>query len=80
MTTEHNKQLLQEVFAETANGNGRPFVAAMADNVTWTIIGSTQWSKTDRGKKAVLTELLGPLNAQLSSTARGCKWTNARWV
>jgi uncharacterized protein len=67
MTIEHNKQLLQEVFAETAKGNGRPFVAAMADNVTWTIIGSTQWSKTYRGKKAVLTELLGPLNAQLAN-------------
>ena len=67
MTTEHNKQLLKDVFAETAKGNGRPFVAAMADDVTWTIIGSTQWSKTYRGKKVVLTELLGPLNMQLAN-------------
>ena len=67
MTATHNKQVLQEVFAETAKGNGRPFVAAMAEDVTWTIIGSTQWSKTYRGKKAVLAELLGPLNAQLAN-------------
>ena len=67
MTAVHNKQVLQEVFAETAKGNGRPFVAAMAEDVTWTIIGSTHWSKTYRGKKAVLTELLGPLNAQLAN-------------
>jgi ketosteroid isomerase-like protein len=67
MTAAENKLLLQEVFAETAKGNGRPFVAALADDVTWTIIGSTPWSKTYRGKAAVLAELLGPLNAQLAN-------------
>lgn len=67
MSAAHNKKILEEVFAETAKGNGRLFVAAMAEDVTWTIIGSTQWSKTYRGKKAVLTELLGPLNAQLAN-------------
>lgn len=66
MTAAKNKQLLQDIFAETAKGNGRPFVAALAEDVSWTIIGSTQWSKTYRGKKAVITELLGPLNAQLA--------------
>jgi hypothetical protein len=67
MTAAQNKRLLQDIFTETAKGNGRPFVAAMAEDVTWTIIGSTSWSKTYRGKKAVLTELLGPLNAQLAN-------------
>jgi len=62
-----NKHLLQEVFAETAKGNGRPFVAALAEDVSWTIIGSTKWSRTYRGRKAVLAELLGPLNAQLAN-------------
>lgn len=65
MTSAHNKQLLQAIFAETAKGNGRPLVAAMSEDVTWTIIGSTKWSKTYHGRKAVLSELLGPLNAQL---------------
>jgi ketosteroid isomerase-like protein len=67
MTAAENRKLLQEVFAETAKGNGRPFVAALAEDVTWTIIGSTQWSRTYHGKNAVLKELLGPLNAQLAS-------------
>ncbi|MFZ3206784.1 MAG: nuclear transport factor 2 family protein, partial [Pseudomonas sp.] len=70
MTAAQNKQLLQNVFAETAKGNGRPFVQALADNVSWTIIGSTAWSKTYRGKQAVLDELLGPLNAQLADGNR----------
>jgi hypothetical protein len=70
MTATQNKQLLQNVFAETAKGNGRPFVQALADEVRWTIIGSTAWSKTYRGKQAVLSELLGPLNAQLADGNR----------
>ncbi len=66
MSTAENKSLLQRVFAETALGNGKPFVEALADDVCWTIIGSTSWSKTYRGKSSVLRDLLGPLNAQLA--------------
>jgi uncharacterized protein len=66
-TTGQNKALLEHVFAETAKGNGRLFVEALADDVTWRIIGTTAWSKTYTGKLAVLKELLGPLNAQLDS-------------
>jgi uncharacterized protein len=66
MQTEQNKKLLEGVFAETAKGNGRPFVAVVADDVTWTIIGSAPWSKKYVGKRAVLKELLDPLSAQLA--------------
>lgn len=66
MTPEANKQLLRDVFAATAFGNGAPFPAMMADDVTWTILGSTAWSRTYRGKAAVWNELLRPLNAQLA--------------
>ena len=65
MPTTENKSLLQNIFSETAKGNGKPFIDALADNVSWSIIGSTPWSKTYKGKAAVLRELLGPLNAQL---------------
>jgi ketosteroid isomerase-like protein len=70
MTTAENKSLLQHVFAETAKGDGRPFVAALAEDVSWTIIGSTQWSKTYRGKSAVLKELLGPTRLSSSLHSR----------
>jgi uncharacterized protein len=60
-----NKAFLQGIFAETAKGNGRPFVDALADDVRWTIIGQTAWSRTYEGKRAVLAELLGPLGEQL---------------
>ena len=62
-----NKRVLQHAFAETAKGNGRPFVAALSKDVVWTIIGSTPWSKTSHGKESILRYLLGPLNAQLAN-------------
>ncbi|MFF4774699.1 nuclear transport factor 2 family protein [Microtetraspora fusca] len=65
MSEVDNKAFLQGVFAETAKGNGRPFIDALADDVRWTIIGRTAWSRTYEGKRAVLDELLRPLSEQL---------------
>jgi ketosteroid isomerase-like protein len=66
MAPAENKALLQKVFAETAKGNGRPFVEALADDVRWTIIGGTAWSRTYEGKRAVVEELLRPLAEQFA--------------
>lgn len=57
--------LVLGIFAETAKGNGRPFVDALADDVRWTIIGQTAWSRAYQGKRAVLDELLRPVAEQL---------------
>jgi ketosteroid isomerase-like protein len=65
-----NKALMQEVFAELANGNGRPFVEMLGDDVSWRIIGSTEWSGTWEGKHAVQTKLLDPLFAQFATPYR----------
>lgn len=65
MDTPHYKALISHAFDEFAKGNGWPFVALMSDDVSWHIIGSTPWSKTYRGKAAVLGELLAPLRQQL---------------
>jgi ketosteroid isomerase-like protein len=66
MSAAQNKQLLQHAFDELARGNGHPFREAMADDVSWTIIGSTSWSRTYNGKQAVLDELLTPLFSQFA--------------
>jgi uncharacterized protein len=66
MSDADNKALLQQVFEETANGNGRPFVEALADDVRWTIIGTTAWSGIYEGKRAVVAELLAPLAEQFT--------------
>src|SRR5215475_6409106 len=66
MSAAENKQLMQNIFSELSKGNGKPFVESLADDIQWTVIGSTKWSGTYRGKQAVLTELLGPLFAMLA--------------
>jgi uncharacterized protein len=65
MSSAENKALLQNIFAEMAKGNARPFVDAMADDFAWTVTGTTAWSRTYQGKKVVLEELLGGLRERL---------------
>ncbi len=62
-TAGENKQLMQFVFAEMSKGNSKPFYESLADDVRWTITGSTKWSKTYEGKQCVVNDLLGPLRA-----------------
>lgn len=73
MSATENKQALQAAFASLAKGDSKPFVALWADDFYWTIIGTTKWSKTYRGKESVLKNLMEPLFAsfatQYSNTA-----------
>jgi len=66
MDAAGNKQLMQHIFSELSKGNSKPFVEGLADDVRWTITGTTKWSKTFQGKQAVLTDLLEPLRAQFA--------------
>src|SRR5262249_42071863 len=70
MSEQENKQRLQRVFAELANGNARPFVDSFADDVRWTIIGTTKYSRTYEGKETVLKELLRPLRDRMNGPIR----------
>jgi ketosteroid isomerase-like protein len=63
--TDRNKHVMQEVLSAMAQGNGRPLMDAMADDFCWTISGKTAWSRTYRGKQAVLDELFRPLGRLL---------------
>jgi ketosteroid isomerase-like protein len=66
MSAAENKQLMQNICAELAKGNGQSFVESMGDEFCWTVTGTTKWSKTYEGKEAVLTELIRPLFAQFA--------------
>jgi hypothetical protein len=70
MGSASNKAQLEHAFRQTGKGNGQPFLDLLADDATWTIIGSTPWSGAYRGKQAILTSLLGPLRARLESPMR----------
>lgn len=65
MGAAENKELLRYAFTEVAKGNGEAFVDLLADDIRWTIIGTTAWSRTYEGKQSVLEDLLRPLAGQL---------------
>ncbi|MGH8013468.1 MAG: nuclear transport factor 2 family protein, partial [Candidatus Binataceae bacterium] len=67
MGAAENKQLIRSMFAELAKGNGEAFLANMADDVRFTIIGTTRFSSTFNGKQDVINRLLTPLGAELES-------------
>jgi ketosteroid isomerase-like protein len=66
MSALTNKQIIQNIFAELAEGNSRPFVETMADDFRWILPGTNQWARTFDGKNAVLTELFGLLSSAIA--------------
>ena len=75
MAAAENKQLLERVFAELAAGNGQPFMNALADDARWTVIGTSSWSGTYEGKRAIVDQLMRPLFSQFADeyTARAIR-------
>ena len=65
MSTEENKRILERAYAEVSNGNGAFLLEHLADDVTWTIIGSTLLSGIYRGKNEVVNKLFVGLRARL---------------
>lgn len=65
-----NRQLMQNVFDELAAGNGQPFMDALAEDVRWTAIGTSPWSRTYEGKRTVVAELMRPLFSQFADQYR----------
>jgi len=60
-----NKQLIGLIFSEMAQGNTRPLIESMSDDVRWTVTGTTPWSGTFEGKRAVMDHLFAPLRARI---------------
>ncbi len=56
-----NKEIVAHIYSETAKGNGRPFVEAMADTMTWRTIGTGAWSGTFTGKDTIIREIFARL-------------------
>ncbi len=65
MGAAENKKLIQDMFAELSKGNAPAFLNAMADDVRFTLIGTTKYSGTFNGKQELINKVLQPLTAQL---------------
>ena len=65
MGAAENKRFISNMFIELSKGNTEAFLGSIADDVRYTIIGSTKYSGTFNGKQELISKLLGPLTAQL---------------
>lgn len=64
MTAAENRSLIQRIMEARSRRDHGPFIAAMADDFVWRIIGTTPWSGEYVGKSEVCERLLKPLYAQ----------------
>ncbi|WP_200837117.1 nuclear transport factor 2 family protein [Dyadobacter sp. 3J3] len=63
--TASNKKAVQEGFDHWEKGTGS-FFDLLANNMQWTITGTTPFSKTYKGKKPFMEEVIVPLNERLA--------------
>jgi ketosteroid isomerase-like protein len=64
------KHVVQAAVSGLPEGDSKPFIEALADDVTWIIKGETEWSKAYHGKKVVLDKLLEPLARRIDGRYR----------
>ncbi|HVN90928.1 MAG TPA: nuclear transport factor 2 family protein [Candidatus Binataceae bacterium] len=65
MGAAENKEIVRNMFAELSKGNPQGFLDKMADDVKFTVQGTTKYSGTCSSKQELLTRVLGPLSSQL---------------
>ena len=65
MGIAENKQIVLDFYEAGARGDMDGCFALLADDITWTNIGTTRFSGTYVGKQALSENLLGPLFGQL---------------
>jgi ketosteroid isomerase-like protein len=64
-----NAQLVSDIFAELAKGNGAAFWDACHDDIVWRTIGSGSWSGEFAGKQTIIDEIFRPLGRVLTERA-----------
>lgn len=62
-----NKQLVRDFYEAGNHGDIEHCLAMLADDVTWTNLGSTRYSGRFEGKDVLLSEVIGPLFGQLKA-------------
>jgi uncharacterized protein len=66
MSTSANKKLIQDAFAAWANGDGMAFFNLLAEEASWTVLGSCPISGTYVGRQRLVEDALTPQRAKLA--------------
>ncbi len=64
-TQDDNKAVVREAFRPWEQGNSGPFFDIIADDVKWTVIGTTPVSGVYRSKQALIDKAFAPLLVHL---------------
>ena len=67
MSSEDNKKIVRSFYEAGNRGDMETCFGLIADDITWTNIGSTALSGTYTGKPELMEKLLGPLFGQLEA-------------
>ena len=59
MDSAENKKLIAHVFERVAQGDRKPYLDLLHDEVTMTVTGEYSWSRTFKGKESVIRDLYG---------------------
>jgi len=75
MSALENKKLMQEIFAaagspDSAVRDRALFIATLAEDATWTVTGQYSWSRTFKGKEAIMNDLHGHVRTRLVDRTR----------
>jgi len=66
--SDDNKRRVREAFLPWEQGDSGPFFALVAEDVRWTVIGSTPVSGVYESKQALVEGAFGPLLERLDGT------------
>jgi uncharacterized protein len=67
MGIAENKRIVQAFYDAANHGDTEGFLGQLAEDVTWTNIGSTKYSGTYVGKNDLVAKLVAPLFGQLKA-------------
>jgi uncharacterized protein len=62
---DENRRIVREAFLPWEQGDSGPFFDLVADDVRWTVIGTTSASGVFESKEALITDAFGPLMDRL---------------
>jgi ketosteroid isomerase-like protein len=68
VASDDNKRVVREAFRPWEEGDSGPFFALIAEDVRWTVIGSTPVSGVYESKQALVEAAFGPLLERLAGT------------
>ena len=83
MSTEANKKLVQQVYADSANRSGTTFVDNLADDASWIVTGQYSWSHEFKGKDAILDGLMGHFRSHFAVPrleVANWRWSGTRFI